>query len=129
MGDQIRVVIEFRRKRQAMQRAGLLLLVHGEVTDPEVDIFDREAVFLDKVLAPLLRRHQGLKVVLEHITTREAVRFVSGTPPRVAATITAPPMSPTTHRVLAPETAIIDRANRARRKVLDECRAELNPNS
>ena len=52
------------------------LLVHGEVTDPAVDIFDREAVFLDRVLAPLLQRHAGLKVVLEHITTREGVAFV-----------------------------------------------------
>ena len=52
------------------------LLVHGEVTDPDVDIFDREAVFLDKVLAPLIRRHPGLKVVLEHVTTREGVAFV-----------------------------------------------------
>ena len=61
---------------EAMEKAGMPLLVHGEVTDPEVDIFDREAVFLDKVLAPLLKRHPGLKIVLEHITTREGVAFV-----------------------------------------------------
>src|SRR5205814_10049317 len=61
---------------EAMEKVGMPLLVHGEVTDAEVDIFDREAVFLDKVLAPLLERHQGLKVVLEHITTKEGLAFV-----------------------------------------------------
>src|SRR5579871_2558165 len=61
---------------EAMEKAGMPLLVHGEVTDPEVDIFDREAVFLDRVLTPLIKRHPGLKVVLEHITTREGVQFV-----------------------------------------------------
>jgi len=73
---------------EAMERAGMPLLVHGEVTDPEVDIFDREAVFLDRVLAPLLKRHQGLKVVLEHITTAEGVAFVEANSPRVGGTIT-----------------------------------------
>jgi dihydroorotase len=73
---------------EAMERAGMPLLVHGEVTDPVVDIFDREAVFLDKVLAPLLKRHAGLKVVLEHITTREGVAFVEANGPRVGGTIT-----------------------------------------
>ena len=76
------------RGLEAMERAGMPLLVHGEVTDPEVDIFDREAVFLDKVLAPLLTRHQGLKVVLEHITTREGVTFVEAEGARVGGTIT-----------------------------------------
>ena len=73
---------------EAMERAGMPLLVHGEVTDPAVDIFDREAVFLDKVLAPLLRRHAGLKVVLEHITTAEGVAFVEAHASRVGGTIT-----------------------------------------
>src|ERR1043166_4322987 len=73
---------------EAMETAGMPLLVHGEVTDPEVDIFDREAVFLDKVLAPLLARHQGLKVVLEHITTRDGVQFVEAHPGRLGGTIT-----------------------------------------
>ena len=68
------------RGLEAMEKAGMPLLVHGEVTDPEVDIFDREAVFLDKVLTPLLKRHPGLKVVLEHITTREGVDFVEAHP-------------------------------------------------
>ena len=56
---------------EAMQRAGLLLLVHGEVTDPEVDIFDREAVFIDRVMQPLRRDFPELKVVFEHITTKD----------------------------------------------------------
>lgn len=74
---------------EAMEDAGMPLLVHGEVTWAEVDVFDREHIFLDRVLAPLLQRHSRLKLVVEHITTREAVRFVLGTPARVAATITA----------------------------------------
>jgi dihydroorotase len=72
----------------AMERIGLPLLVHGEVADPEVDVFDREAVFIDRVLAPLVRDFPGLKVVFEHVTTREAVDFVTANAPRVAATIT-----------------------------------------
>ena len=72
----------------AMEKVGMPLLVHGEVTDPEVDIFDREAVFLDKVLTPLIRRHQGLKVVLEHITTREGVAFVEAHAGQMGGTIT-----------------------------------------
>jgi len=74
---------------EAMEEHGLPLLVHGEVTDPEVDVFDRERVFLERVLAPLVGRYARLRVVVEHITTREAVRFVLDAPPRVAATITA----------------------------------------
>ena len=77
------------RVLEAMEQAGMPLLVHGEVTAPEVDIFDRERVFLETVLAPLLERFEGLKVVLEHITTREAAQFVTAAPAQVAATITA----------------------------------------
>jgi dihydroorotase len=77
------------RVLEAMERAGMPLLVHGEVTTPEVDIFDRERVFLETVLAPLLERFRGLKMVLEHITTREAAQFVTAAPAQVAATITA----------------------------------------
>ncbi len=73
----------------AMQERGLVLQVHGEVTDPEVDVFDREKVFIDTVLKPLLEKFPRLKVVFEHITTREAVEFVSTGPPQLAATITA----------------------------------------
>jgi dihydroorotase len=72
-----------------MQEVGLPLLLHGEVTDPGVDVFDREAVFIDRILAPLLQRLPALRVVLEHITTRQAAEFVSAAPANVAATITA----------------------------------------
>jgi dihydroorotase len=71
-----------------MERIGMPLLIHGEVTDASIDIFDREAVFIENHLAPLLARHPGLKVVLEHITTIDAVDFVSGGPDNLAATIT-----------------------------------------
>jgi len=74
---------------EAMEASGMPLLVHGEVTDPGVDVFDREKVFLERVLAPLIGRFTKLRVVVEHITTREAVRFVLTTPGQVAATITA----------------------------------------
>ncbi len=74
---------------EAMAQAGMPLLVHGEVTDAAVDIYDRERVFIDRTLAPLVERFPELKVVMEHITTREAVQFVTAAPPRVAATITA----------------------------------------
>ncbi len=73
---------------ETMQRIGMPLLVHGEVTNPEVDIFDREAVFVETVLAPVVRDFPGLKVVCEHITTDEAAGFVLGSPDTVAATIT-----------------------------------------
>ena len=72
----------------AMERAGMVLCVHGEVTDPAVDVFDREAVFLDRVLTPLLCDFPGLKVVLEHITTADAAQFVADGPATLAATIT-----------------------------------------
>ncbi len=74
---------------EAMQRCGMLLLIHGEVTDPAVDIFDREAVFIEQVLITLVRDFPGLSIVLEHITTGEAVDFVREAPVTVAATITA----------------------------------------
>ena len=69
-------------------QAGILLLVHGEVTDSGVDMFDREAVFIETKLKPLLERVPDLRVVLEHITTEQAVNFVAAAPPNVAATIT-----------------------------------------
>lgn len=77
-----------RRALAAMERHGLVLAVHGEVTDPEVDVFDRERMFIDRELTAIVRDFPGLRVVLEHITTREAVDFVSGAGPGVAATIT-----------------------------------------
>jgi dihydroorotase len=74
---------------QAMQDEGLLLLVHGEVTDAGVDLFDREAVFIERVLQPLQRELPALKIVFEHITTREAAQFVAEAGANLAATITA----------------------------------------
>lgn len=73
---------------EAMQATQMPLLVHGEVTDPEVDVFDREVVFLERTLAPLVKRFPRLKIVLEHITTHEAAAFVERAPETVGATIT-----------------------------------------
>ena len=72
-----------------MQELDLPLLLHGEVNDAEVDIFDREAIFIDRILQPLSERFPRLRLVLEHITTREAVQFVSESAARIGATITA----------------------------------------
>lgn len=72
----------------AMEEAGLPLLLHGEVTDPDVDVFDREAVFIERYLTRLMRDFPRLKIVLEHITTRQAAEFVAAAPANVAATIT-----------------------------------------
>ncbi|MCB5186194.1 dihydroorotase [Methylobacillus gramineus] len=74
---------------EAMEKHGLPLLVHAEVTDAHVDVFDREKVFIERNMAPLLARFQGLRVVFEHITTRDAAQFVADATDRVAATITA----------------------------------------
>ncbi len=74
---------------EAMQRHDLPLLMHGEVTDGEIDVFDREAVFIERHLTPLVREFPQLRVVLEHITTRNAAQFVAEAPTNVAATITA----------------------------------------
>ena len=73
---------------EAMQRIGMPLLVHGEVTDPAIDIFDREAVYIERILEPTLRRFPELKVVLEHITTADAADFVLAAGANVAATVT-----------------------------------------
>ena len=72
-----------------MEARGVPLLVHGEVTDSSVDIFDREAVFIERVMQPLLHRHPQLRVVFEHITTADAAQFVMAAPANVAATLTA----------------------------------------
>ena len=72
-----------------MEKLGMPLLVHGEVTDPAIDIFDRESVFIETVLQPLLARRPGLRVVFEHITTADAAQFVASAGENVAATITA----------------------------------------
>lgn len=73
---------------EEMEKQGLPLLVHGEVTDPAVDVFDREKVFIDRTFAPLVARFPGLKVVLEHVTTRDGVEFVKSCGKNVGATVT-----------------------------------------
>lgn len=73
---------------EMMQKIGMPLLVHGEVTDPDIDIFDREAVFIDRVMKGILKDFPDLKVVFEHITTKDAVDFVESTGENIAATIT-----------------------------------------
>ena len=77
------------RTLEKMEEVGLPLLVHGESTDPAIDVFDREKAFIEEVLGPAVERFSSLKVVLEHITTREAAQYVEVTGPNVAATITA----------------------------------------
>ena len=82
-------VRKIRSVLERMQNIGMPLLVHGEVVSPEVDVFDREAVFLETVLTPVLRDFPALRVVLEHITTDDSVQFVRSAGPQLAATITA----------------------------------------
>ena len=77
------------RALEKMEELGLPLLIHGESTDPAIDVFDREKAFIEEVLGPTVDRFSGLKVVLEHITTREAAQYIEVTGPSVAATITA----------------------------------------
>ena len=74
---------------EEMQRCGMPLLVHGEATDKSVDVFDRESIFIDRTLIPLLKDFPQLRVVFEHITTNDAVQFVKSAPEHIAATITA----------------------------------------
>ncbi|PZN93573.1 MAG: dihydroorotase [Alphaproteobacteria bacterium] len=81
-------VRHIRAALETMQRIGMPLLIHGEVTDADVDIFDREAVFIDRTLAGLVRDYPALKIVFEHITTADAAAFVEAAPATVAATIT-----------------------------------------
>jgi dihydroorotase len=71
-----------------MEQIGMLLCVHGEVTDPAVDVFDREAVFIERVLEPLTRQFPALKIVFEHVTTAEAVQFVESSSANIGATVT-----------------------------------------
>ena len=87
--DGLTDLVKARTVFMAMAECGLPLLVHGEVTDPAVDVFDREAVFLERHLRPLIDAVPGLKVVLEHVTTKQGVDFVLQGPPTLAATITA----------------------------------------
>ncbi len=77
------------RTLEAMQREGVLLLVHGEVTSPDIDLFDREAVFIEQQLAPLRKDFPELRIVMEHITTKEAAQYVAESDQYLGATITA----------------------------------------
>lgn len=90
---------------ETMQDLGLPLLLHGETADPEVDVFDREAVFVDTVLGPLRRDFPALKIVLEHVTTREGVQFVRDAPGPTAATVTP-------HHLTINRNAMFDRGFR-----------------
>jgi dihydroorotase len=81
-------VANIRAVLDVMAEVGLPLLIHGEVTDHDVDVFDREAVFIERTLTPLVRDYPNLKIVFEHITTQEAADFVAAAPHTVAATIT-----------------------------------------
>jgi dihydroorotase len=84
-------VTDIRRIDRVLERMaaiGMPLLIHGEVTDPEIDIFDREAVFIERILIPLRARLPGLRIVLEHITTSEAARYIAEAAPGIAATVT-----------------------------------------
>ena len=92
--DAVRPVLE------AMAETGLPLCVHGEVTDPDVDIFDREAVFIERVLNPLREKVPGLRVVMEHVTTKDGVDYVSGARGEIAATIT-------THHLIINRNALL----------------------
>ena len=74
---------------KTMSDIGMPLLVHGEVTEPDIDIFDREKIFINKILKPLIKKFPKLKIVMEHITTKDAVDFVKSSGPNIAATITA----------------------------------------
>src|SRR5580700_6650217 len=81
-------IVGISRVLERMEKIGMPVLIHGEATDPAIDIFDREAVFMQQSLLPLLKRHAGLKVVVEHVTTAETADIIRAHAPRVAGTIT-----------------------------------------
>ena len=104
---------------EALQDVGMPLLVHGEVTDPDVDIFDREAVFIDTLLRPLIERMPTLSVVLEHITTQQGIEFVEQGPDTVAGTLTA-------HHLLMNRNAIFNGGIRPHNYCLPILKRELH---
>jgi dihydroorotase len=108
-----------RRVFECLQEIGLPLLVHGEVTAPEVDVFDREAVFIEQVLAPLRRDFPALKIVLEHVTTREGVQFVEEAPGPTAATITP-------HHLMVNRNAMFERGIRPHMYCLPVAKREVH---
>ncbi|MGD2138156.1 MAG: dihydroorotase [Gammaproteobacteria bacterium] len=107
---------------EAMEEQDLPLLVHAEVTDPDIDIFDREAVYIERQLEPLTRRYPGLRVVLEHVTTQEGVRFVSAAPDTVAATVTA-------HHLLLNRNAMFENGIRPHAYCLPVLKREIHRES
>ena len=125
-------VAAIRRVLDRMADTGMVLCIHGEVTDPEVDVFDREAVFIDRVLGPLLRELPELRVVLEHVTTEQAVQFVEDSPASVAATITPQHLHLNRNAMLVggirPHAYCLPVAKRERhRKVLRQAATSGNP--
>ena len=104
---------------ERMQRIGMVLCVHGEVTDPDVDVFDREAVFIERVLEPLTRDFPELKIVLEHITTAQAAQFVEASSGTVAATVTP-------HHLMINRNALFDRGLRPHAYCLPVAKRELH---
>ena len=104
---------------QALTEHGMPLLVHGEVTDPSVDVFDREARFIDRWLGPITARHPDLQVVFEHITTRDAVQFVLEAGPNMAATVTA-------HHLLMNRNALFEGGIRPHRYCLPVLKREVH---
>jgi dihydroorotase len=102
---------------ERMQRIGMVLCVHGEVTDPDVDVFDREAVFIERVLGPLMRDLPELKIVLEHITTEDAANFVESAGPNLAATVTP-------HHLMINRNAMFERGLRPHASCLPVAKRE-----
>lgn len=112
-------IANIRSALERMETIGMPLLIHGEVTDPDVDIFDREAVFIERTLAPLARDFPALKIVLEHITTADAVQFVEEAGPNVAATITP-------HHCVINRNAIFERGIRPHAYCLPIAKREMH---
>jgi dihydroorotase len=115
----VTAITRLHRVLECMQEIGMPLLVHGEVTAAEVDVFDREAVFIDEVLAPLRRDFPALRIVLEHVTTREGVEFVQDASGPTAATITP-------HHLMVNRNAMFERGIRPHMYCLPVAKRELH---
>jgi dihydroorotase len=115
----VTAISKLHRVLECMQEVGLPLLIHGEVTDPSVDLFDREAVFVEEHLAPLRRDFPALRIVLEHVTTREGVQFVAEASGPTAATITP-------HHLLVNRNAMFERGIRPHMYCLPVAKREVH---